>query len=251
MGGLQTQPCSPAALQPCSECRGAGRAAAASGGGAGRRWERASAAGLVGTFSPLYSAESPPRLPACPPASEGTREGLGESLRGGARRAGPGQVHTAVLCSGTRGAWGLPEGPDWLPWRPGGAWNGAEGAPCLPAPADPVLNQQLRLRFPQGGGGQKGPFSQPWDLGDAPTRARGGMLGRGRYPGAGPAGPAGTFCCWLVPAPPPTPEGRAGGREGDSPPRPAPFSASPVAVLLLGVLSCGPRPPGKARRVMG
>ena len=209
------RPRGPAALQ-CVR----GRAGCGGGGGA------EAGAGLcgrsVGTFSSC--TRSSPR-PAHRPAPSVRRDpaGPGESLGGGSGRAGSGQAHTAVLCSGMRGgggaAGGCPGAPTGCPGDPEGPGVGWRGPPCLPAQALPLLNQ--RLRFPQCGG-----WAERGVLPALGPRRRGGCAGsraEGGVPQPASRARPGTSCPRSLPAPPLSLRGRAGGREGDAPSSPAPF----------------------------
>lgn len=158
----------PRSPQPCSVSGGGAAAAAAAGGGSG---------GGSWLLLAVGSALSPPalcRVPAQlvglpPPASEGARPGPG--ITGESARRWPGQVHTAVLCSGM-GVLGAAKGADWLPWdRRGLEWGGG-GRPVCPPWALPFAESAAADTV--WGDEQKGPFSQPWDL-----RGRGGALGLG------------------------------------------------------------------------
>lgn len=182
LGGLRpvaSRPRSPAALQ----CVGAGRLRRRGGG----------AEAGAGFLLAVGSALSPPALcrprPARRPAPSvrGTRPGLGDHW-GGARRAGPGQVHTAVLCSGM-GVLGPPKGADWLPWRPGGAWRGWRGA-ALSARLGPPFAESAAAVPAVWGMGRKGCSPSPGTSGRgcAGTRAE-GALGLGRGGAAAGRGP--------------------------------------------------------------
>lgn len=198
-------------------------------------------AGLCNGSAPFLLPDSaePPPPPLAPPAAlqpsspacKGTGSAVGNHW-GGARRAGPGQVHTAALCSGV-GRLGAARGPDWLPGNlegPAVGGGGGGGLLSLPALALWVLNQQLRLRFPQGGGRAERGSLAALGPGGAPQRGR-GIRGAGGGSGGGvqeQARQAGTSCSRLLPASPLIPEGtRAGGREGDSPACSARFLRSP------------------------
>ena len=209
--------------------------------GAGLRRELASAGGRVGTFSSsTLSSPRPARRPA--PSVRGDPAGPGGSLGGGARRAGPGQVHTAVLCSGMGGPGGCPMAPTGCPGdpeRPGVGWR---GPPCLPARALPLLNQ--RLRFPQCGG-----WAERGVLPALGPRGRGGCAGsraEGGVPQPAARARPGTSCPRSLRAPPLSLRGRAGGREGDAPSRPAPFLErrellpSPAGMARVGVTGLRP-----------
>lgn len=102
------QPCSPATLQRVS---GGGAGYCSGGGGA------EVGAGLRHLSDPHFLSSrtlpNPAPLVGLPPSVEGDRAGPWGSITGGggARRAGPGQVHTAVLCSGMGGGLGAAQGP--------------------------------------------------------------------------------------------------------------------------------------------
>lgn len=96
LGGLQPRPRGPAAPQPRGPaapqpCRVSGGGAAAAAAGAGRRRELASAGGRS-ALSPPALCRVPAQLVGLPPASEGTRPGLGNHwgrLQAGWLRASP------------------------------------------------------------------------------------------------------------------------------------------------------------------
>lgn len=147
--------CRPAALQPLQgslhECRGAGRAvtAAGRGGGGNRLWLQ-----LCFFSSPT---ELTPR-PACSPAAQRPRGWAGPcgSLWGGASRAGPGQVHTAALCSGV-GRPGASPGPRLVALETSRAPTGCpgvqgEGAALLARPGSPGAESATAAEDPVGWG---------------------------------------------------------------------------------------------------
>lgn len=208
-------------------------------------------AGVCGGSTPflpgLCGAPAPPAQPPYRFASlqlgvRGDWPGQWVSLWGGARRAGPGQVHTAALCSGVgrlgaaRGfrlvaleTWRAPEckgrRPSWPPLqsppRPGPP--GAESA----TPAA-VLQR--------GGGAEKGILPALGLWGGAPTLAR-------RETGRGVCGSRRSCreqlapgSCLLLPS---STEGAGlvGGR-GEFPTVPRPFSAVPQVAAVAGAGPC-------------
>lgn len=209
------QPCSPATLQRVS---GGGAGYCSGGGGA------EVGAGLRHLSDPHFLSSrtlpNPAPLVGLPPSVEGDRAGPWGSITGGggARRAGPGQVHTAVLCSGMGGAWGLPKDPDWLPWRSGGTWSGVEEAALVVRPGPSCAESATAAAVPAGWGqGRKGCSPSPGTWG-----ARGWGDGvEGGVPRPAPRARPGTSSSRLLLLFPSTPEGGAGGREGDSPSCPA------------------------------
>lgn len=153
------QPCSPATLQRVS---GGGAGYCSGGGGA------EVGAGLRHLSDPHFlssrTLSNPAPLVGLPPSVEGDRAGPWGSITGGggARRAGPGQVHTAVLCSGMGGGWGLPKDPDWLPWRSGGTWSGVEEAALVVRPGPSCAESATAAAVPAGWGqGRKGCSPSP------------------------------------------------------------------------------------------
>lgn len=130
LGGLQPQPRSPAALQ----CVG-GRGGCCGGGGGAE-----AGAGLCWRsgrhFLLQHSVESPPSSSACPQRPRGPGRAWG--ITRGRRQAG--WPRASPHCGSLfwdGGAWGLPNGADWLPWRPGEAWSGVEGAALSARPGPP------------------------------------------------------------------------------------------------------------------
>lgn len=196
-GRLQPQPCCPAVrVRGRGGCSGAARRGAGRGGGGSwpLQW--------VGPISPprLHRAPRPAcrpaALPPCRPASEGTGRDWG-SLWGGARRAGPGQVHTAALCSGgcRRARTGCPGNRRGLEWRGVGAAQPSRPNPCCAESATAAA-------VPRGGGmggrAERGvlPVLRRDEDGGAPSPGAEGAQGRC----AGGRGEAGTSCSRLLPS---------------------------------------------------
>lgn len=129
------QPRGPAAPRPCSPavCKGAGRLRRRRGRGGGGSWPLLA----VGRhFLLLHSVESPPSSSACPQRPKGPGRAWGIT-GGGSRRAGSGQVHTAVLCSGMGGGLGAAQGCRLvaLETRRGLEWGGGGRPVCPPRPS--------------------------------------------------------------------------------------------------------------------
>ena len=219
------QPCSPATLQRVS-----GGGAGYCGGGGGAEV----GAGLRHLSDPHFSllpnsAESPPRLSACPPASKGTGQGLGDRSLAGEAPGGlaPGKSTLRFFVPEWGGGfWGLPKDPDWLPWRSGGAWSGVEGAALSVRPSPSCAESATAAAVPAAWGqGRKGCSLSPGTWG---SRGWGDGV-EGGVPRLAPRARPGRLVlgsCLLLPS---TPEGGAGGREGDSPSCPArpPFLQRP------------------------
>lgn len=187
-----------AALLPCSESQGAGRLQRRGAGRGGAEVGAGLCSGLAP--SPLPDSTEPPAppaaLPPCRPASEGTGRDWG-SLWGGARRAGPGQVHTAALCSGgcRRARTGCPGNRRGLEWRGVGAAQPSRPNPCCAESATAAA-------VPRGGGmggrAERGvlPVLRRDEDGGAPSPGAEGAQGRC----AGGRGEAGTSCSRLLPS---------------------------------------------------